>query len=106
MLGPFIDGKHLELDRHPQRLPEDLRHFFVAGSRRMQSPMASAVLQNDEGKKRSFGNVIMPAFAHRDALVQVGTMEKSLPEFSDISFALQLNANLLSDCAGAAVASD
>src|SRR5579864_6305804 len=86
VLRPFIDGEHLELHRHPKRPSEDLRHIIVARRRRMQSPMACAVLQDDEGKDWSFGDVMMPALAHRNALVQIVTMEKRLPELSDVPF--------------------
>ena len=58
------------------------------------------------GKQRAFGNVVVASFAHGNSLVEIVAAEKRLPQFADISFALQLNAELFADGAGAAVASD
>ena len=106
MLRPFIDGKHLELNRHGQRLLEDFGHFRVAGGGCVQGPVACAVLQDDEWEQWSLGDVVVASLAHGDALVKIVATEKRLAQLADISFALQWNAKLLANGAGAAVASD
>src|SRR6266481_4765060 len=106
MLSPFVHGKHFELDWHSQRLFENFRHFAIAGSLRMQSPVARAVLKNDERKYASFGDVIVTSLPHRNAFIQFRAVEKCLPQLSNVAFALQLNAELLSNCTGASVTSN
>src|SRR5882672_10845941 len=106
MLRPLVHGKHFELDRHPQRLLENFRHFAIACRGGMQSPVARAVLENDEWKYGALSDVVVAALAHRNALVQFRAVEKRLPQLSNVAFALQLDAELLSNGAGASVASD
>src|SRR5260370_2856086 len=106
MLRPLVDGKHFELDRHPERPLEHFRHFAIAGCGRMQGPVAHAVLENDEWKYGSLSDVVVAALSHRNVLIQFGAMEKRLPQLSNVAFALQLDAKLLSNGTGASVASD
>src|SRR3979490_1178805 len=97
MLRPLVHGKHFEIDRHAQRLLENLRHFAIARRGGMQSPVACAVLENNKWKYGSLSDVVMTALAHRNTLIQFRTMEKSLPQLSNVAFALQLDAELLSN---------
>ena len=106
MLRPFIDGKHLERNRHRQRLLEDLGHFRVAGRSGVQGPVARAVLKNDEWEQRALGDVVVAPLPHRDSIVEIVTAKKRLPQLPDISFALELNSKLFPNGAGAPVASD
>src|SRR5260370_2077189 len=106
MLRPLVDGKHFELDRHPERPLEHFRHFAIARRGGMQSPVTHAVLENDEWEYGSLSDVIVTSLAHRNALVQFRTMEKRLPQLSNVAFAYQVNAKLLSNGTGASVASD
>src|SRR6266699_3816478 len=106
MLRPLVHGKHFEIDRHPQRLLENLRHFRIARSGRVQSPVARAVLENDEWEYRPLSDVVVTALAHRNTLVEFRAVEKGLAELSNVAFALQLDAELLSNGAGASIASD
>ena len=68
--------------------------------------MAGAVLQNDEWEQRPFGDVVVASLAHGNAFVEIVAAEKRLAQLADIAFALQADAELLADGAGAAVASD
>src|SRR6267378_848360 len=106
MLRPLVHGKHFELDRHPQRLLENFRDFAIAGCGCMQGPVAGAVLENDEREYGSLSDVVVAALAHRNALVQFRAVEKRLPQLSNVAFALQLDAHLLSNGAGASIASN
>src|SRR6267143_3191565 len=106
MLRPLVHGKHFELDRHPQRPPENFRHFAVARRGGMQSPVARAVLEDDEREYGSLSDVVVAALPHRNAVVEFRAVEKRLAELSNVAFALQLNAQLLSNGAGASVASN
>src|SRR5580704_8211423 len=106
MLRPFIDGQHLEVDRHREGLPKNLRHLSISGRRRMQSPVSGAVLEDNEWEQWFFGDVVMTALAHRNALVQIFAMEKRLPKFPDVAFALQSDAKLLANGARASIAPD
>src|SRR5258708_10657457 len=71
----------------------------------MERPVASAVLKNEEWEQGSIRNVVVAPFAHRNSLVEIVTAEKGLPQLSDIAFALQLDSELLPNCAGSAVTS-
>ncbi len=104
MLRPFVYGNHLEADRHRERFPENLRHFMVACGGCVQCPMAGAVLQNNERKERPFCNMVMTPFAHRNSFVKFLAMKQSLPELSDVSLALELDAQLFANGARPAIA--
>ena len=52
------------------------------------------------------GDVIVPAFADRDALKQIVATIQSLPQLQQIGFALQLDAELAAHIARSAVAAD
>src|SRR5258708_40221479 len=71
----------------------------------MERPVASAVLKNEEWEQGSIRNVVVAPFAHRNSLVEIVTAEKGLPQLSNIAFALQLDSELLPNCAGSAVTS-
>src|SRR6266576_2364965 len=106
LLRPLVHGKHFELDRHPERLLENFRHFAITGRCRMQSPVTGAVLENDEWKYGSLSDVVVAALPHRNAVVESRAVEKRLAQLSNVAFALQLDAQLLSNGAGASVASN
>ncbi len=72
----------------------------------MQGPVARAVLENDEWKYGSLSDVVVTPLPHRNALIQFRAVEKRLPQLSNVAFALQLDAKLLSNGAGASIASD
>ena len=72
----------------------------------MQGPVARAVLKNDEREERAFGDVVVASLAHGNLFVEIVAAEKRLAQLADISFALQADAELLADGAGAAVAAD
>src|SRR6202158_4390892 len=72
----------------------------------MQSPVARAVLENDEWKYGTLSDVVVASLPHRNVLVQFRAVEKCLAQLSNVAFALQLNAELLSNGAGASVASN
>src|SRR6185369_13955616 len=97
MLRPFVYGKHLELNRHGQRLSEDLRHLRITRCRGVQSPVTGAVLKDEKRKQWSFGDVVVTAFTHGNPLVQIVAAKKGLPQLTDIPFPLQGNAKLLPD---------
>src|ERR1700687_220068 len=88
VLRPLVHGEHFELDRHPERLLENLRHFGVARRGGMQGPVVSAVLENNEWKYGSLNNVVVASLPHRNPLVQIRAMEKRLPQLSNVAFAL------------------
>src|SRR5882762_70566 len=92
VLRPLVHGKHFELDRHPQRLLENFRHFAIACRGGMQSPVARAVLENDEREYGALSDVVVQALAHRYALVEFRAVEKRLPQLSNVAVALQLDA--------------
>src|SRR6266550_5038061 len=75
MLRPLVHGKHFELDRHPERLLENFRHFAITGRCRMQSPVTGAVLENDEREYGPLSNVVVAALAHRNAVVEFRAVE-------------------------------
>ena len=72
----------------------------------MQSPVTRAVLENDEREYGSLSDVVVATLPHRNALVQFRAVEKRLAELSNVAFALQLDAELLSNGAGAPIASN
>src|SRR5260370_7138876 len=89
MLRPLVDGKHFELDRHPERPLEHFRHFAIAGCGRMQGPVAHAVLENDEWKYGSLSDVVVAALSHPTFLIPFAPIKKRFPPLSHFSFPLQ-----------------
>ena len=61
---------------------------------------------HDELRRLVVGDVVVPALADGDALEQVVAAVQRLAELQDVAFAGQLDAELLADGAGAAVAAD
>ena len=70
VLAPRRARQHLVLDRHGDRFLEHRLHIVIAIDNRMQGKVTGRVLHDQEGRI-CIGDVIVPAFADRDALEQI-----------------------------------
>jgi hypothetical protein len=103
ILPPFADPLHFVSQRHGDGLFEHPRHVFVLFHHRMQREVPRVVLQ-DELRRVGVGDVIVPSLADRNAVEQLVAAVQRLAELQDVALALQRDAELLANLAGAAVA--
>ena len=103
VMAPRNDVADLEDAGEADQIADDRRKIRIRRQRGMQGEFLAVTLCNHAGKA-SVGKLIVTPLSRHDAFVEVVRPEDHLDEIADSSTALEPDAQLLADRAGATVA--
>src|SRR6266481_8863467 len=107
VLLPLADVEHFVFHGHADGPLELPRHVLVLADDRVERPVPSRIL-HDQERRRIVGDVVMPPFAgtvpDRDPVIEIVAAVQRLAQLQEIALAAQADAELVPYSARAAVA--
>src|SRR5437899_9791005 len=107
VLLPLADVEHVVFHGHADGPLELPRHVLVLPDDRVERPVPSRIL-HDQERRRIVGDMVMAPFAgtvaDRDALVEIVAAVQRLAQLQEVALAAQADAELVPYSARAAVA--